>query len=94
MYLYITAFNEDLQSKRRKMASLYERKDKTYKEIMENKLLIFFGIMVMARIVGHCGKMWDHAHPEGVPLKLNVDKQIKKYWFDIIHQFVPYIFLN
>ena len=52
----------------------------------------FFGLIVMARIVGRRGEMWDWKKPIGVRLTVNVSQYMKKYCFEQIQRFVIYFF--
>ena len=73
--------NKKIMLKRRHVSSVYQKKSKLLKEITENELWVFIGIMVMAHIVGRKGDMWDKGIPEGVHMPVNVDKYMCKYQF-------------
>jgi len=75
----IKKHNMELKAKKRQVASIFNKNHWVVKEITENELWTFFGIMVMARVVGQKGEMWDNKDPEGIRLRVSVDAYMKKY---------------
>ena len=84
--------NTEDESKKRKVSSVYEQKFVKIKEVTEHKLFVFVGLMIMARIVGRHGDLWDKSEPEGVRVKIDVAHHMKKYCFDIIRSYISHLF--
>ena len=74
--------NTKNEAKHRKTALMYGTKHRPIKEVTQNELLVFLGLMVMAQIVGRHGDIWDKFQPEGVRLEVNVENHMTQYHFD------------
>ena len=64
------------------------------KHISEREFWKFWGLILIARIYGRVGDIWDRETPEGIDIQIDASKWMTKGRFDDIRKYISFIFAN
>ncbi len=64
------------------------------KQVSENELWVFFGLMLAMQIEGQNGNLWDREDPEGIEHKVDMSEYMAQHCFNAIKPYILLLFAN
>ena len=87
----IRASNNEKKNATRRASSARVR---VVKEVSEQEFWIFWGLIIVGRIMGRKGDLWDKIEPEGEEPRIDYSKHMTAMYHRDIRSFVPYLFAD
>lgn len=94
IYLWPGDWRQQLNNLNKRIALDNRQKRKLIKPISEHEFWVFWGLILLARIEGRCGNLWDSGVAEGMERKVNVKCHMIEYRFKDIRSYIPYLFAD
>jgi hypothetical protein len=82
-----------LENKLKKATTRYGR-PKIVKEISEREFWVWWGLILMARLEGRQGNLWDKHESEGMKAKVNLSEFMLEYRFNQIRGYIPFLWAS